>query len=539
MDMASTTNGGVEKVGNINDGDYRTYVDSLTYRFLNNDARPLFTTDADGEKLWAAYLDTFTDPEQRQFHNCNSCRRFIENFGGLVFIDVHGHLTPAVWNLYETPTELYDAVTAMIRIINKAKVTGVFLSSEPILGTPVTGKWRHVGIVQTNYRVWKSKTETAFQRMAVIKGQYTNVQRALNEFSPKLIADALAIINSEALQRSEKVLGPVQWLAVLHEKRNATIMRSKRDNMTWLAVAQAPDGFCYPRSSMAGSLLEDLESGMSLAEVKRRFDAKMRPTRYQRPQAPPSAGTVAQAEKLVAQMGIAKSLERRFATMEDIAPYLAWSPKLVDNPTNDGSVFGHLLNPTKESERLMPGAMTISWSKFERTVLLNAESMAILAPTVGSYTALVTAVHADAPPILQWDVEEVRNPVSWYLWTSGASASQFGLHGNRYHEVETIVPKPTMWNSRTDSHHEPGMVFVIKGAQESRCHGNALFPEILKSELHGVRSVIEAYSKTATIQGMEQPHVAGLMFTNTNNVTVRVKVQGTTVVTTYKIDRWD
>ena len=43
-------------------------------------------------------------------------------------------------------------------------------------------------------------------------------------------------------------------------------------------------------------------------------------------------------------------------------------------------------------------------------------------------------------------------------------------------------------------HHGAGVLFVLAGARESRQDGSALFPEILKSEFHGIRSVIEAYS---------------------------------------------
>ena len=69
----------------------------------------------------------------------------------------------------------------------------------------------------------------------------------------------------------------------------------------------------------------------------------------------------------------------------------------------------------------------MTWDKFQRTVLPSAERIEFLAPSHGSYTALVTAANAEAPPILQWDRDGARNPVSWYFWNGGSSASQFGL----------------------------------------------------------------------------------------------------------------
>ena len=70
--------------------------------------------------------------------------------------------------------------------------------------------------------------------------------------------------------------------------------------------------------------------------------------------------------------------------------------------------------------------------------------------------------------------------------------------------------------------------------------GAALFPEIMKSEFHGIRSVIEAYSKRATIEGMKDPHAAGLMLDKSStlaNIKVRVWASGGSL--DYVLDQWD
>lgn len=41
----------------------------------------LFTTDID---LWPIYMDGFEDPEDRQYHNCHACRKFIQDFGNWI-----------------------------------------------------------------------------------------------------------------------------------------------------------------------------------------------------------------------------------------------------------------------------------------------------------------------------------------------------------------------------------------------------------------------------------------------------------------------
>jgi hypothetical protein len=56
--------------------------------------------------------------------------------------------------------------------------------------------------------------------------------------------------------------------------------------------------------------------------------------------------------------------------------------------------------------------------------------------------------------------------------------------------------------------------------------------------LHEVRSVIEAFSKSATIQGAEHASACGLAFGN-GEIGITVRVKNRTGWTTCKLDRWD
>ena len=69
--------------------------------------------------------------------------------------------------------------------------------------------------------------------------------------------------------------------------------------MIWAAVASAPAGWCHVKSSIVGSLLDDIKSGMSFVTIQNRWEMKLDPTRYLRPQAAPDAGNIQQAEKVV------------------------------------------------------------------------------------------------------------------------------------------------------------------------------------------------------------------------------------------------
>lgn len=521
--------------GNYNNHGYEAFLARFNSRFLNNiqsGAEPLFTTDAEG--LFAAYLESFPEGEKRQHHNCSACRHFVDRFAGLVTIDEKGLTTPA---LLDVEDEQYGpALAAMARIVRKAKVNGVFLSSVRVLGSPETGAWRHMAVELPKSMLHARVTQTAGQAMAEKREDFININRALAEFTLPMLGQALTLLKTDSLYRSEKVRGPAQWLHDLHvakaEARN-------KANVVWRAIAVAPAGFCHPRASMVGTLLEDIAAGMDFAEVSHRFKSKMHPLQYQRPQAAPDAGAIKQAEKVVEQLGAAGSLARRFARLDEVEAI--WKPTATEAPKREGA-FGHLKAKGEAetvSMRVPPATMT--WEKFARTVLPEAEQIEFhVRAHRDNFTALVTAANADAPPILQWDLAERRNPVSWYVWNGGSAPAQYGLSVGNWYQIAAITLKPSMWNDATKHAHQgEGVIFIIEAARETRMAGAALFPEILKSEFHGIRSVIEAYSQNAEIAGIENATACGIMLHKGSSWAhvFRVTTKGRAVE--YQLDRWD
>ena len=109
------------------DRDYDILLARVQERFEANleSSGPLFTTDATG--LFQSYLDALPAVD-RQSHLCDACCRFLEAFGGLVTIDAKGVTRPAVWHALNAPDYYAPAVSALDRVVRRARVTGVFLS---------------------------------------------------------------------------------------------------------------------------------------------------------------------------------------------------------------------------------------------------------------------------------------------------------------------------------------------------------------------------------------------------------------------------
>lgn len=512
-----------------NDG-YEILEQSVIAKMTSIGDAPLFTTDA--SDLWAAYLEGIPE-DARQHYNCHACQAFIERYGGLVVIDEKGETHSAIWN-NNCPAMFQSSVLGLINSVMKAKVTGVFLSKDKVLGTPTTGQWTHLSAI--NARPFQSSLHSASEKIAEKKADFILLKTSTTEYPMAAIDQALLLLKSDALYRSEKVLGIAEWFKALLVATSNQKNCKLRDNLIWRAVALAPPGYCHLTNTVIGTLLDDIVSGMGFDQASARFAAKMHPLQYQRPQAAPSAGNIERAEKLVESLGIARSLVRRFARFDEIQ--CIWKPRAALEEAAKGGVFSHLTPKGKSHmpEMDMP-PISITWRKFSEEVLPEAISIRLLVKSYDNFTAILTAEHMDAPPVLQWDSMEKRNPCSWYVYHGGSPASQWNLVTG-YQKVTGICFKPSMWQDGNE-HHGKGLVFVLEGARDSKKNqGNALFPETLKADLREVRSVIEAYSKSAEILGYEEASVCGLAWGGQKEEAI-VRVTTELGTAAYRLDRWD
>jgi hypothetical protein len=564
----------------------------------------LFTTDTRPTSVWNGYL--YNLPEyRRQHYDCRCCRRFIETYGSLVRIDPKsGVARTLLWHDEDRPCigeqvpffePSFVALSSLV-----SRVTGVFLSSDAVWGTPSsTVAWgnnirtglprRHQGVVWThlhgrNPSVWKNPVQTAAQAMAEKKQDYALLWHALATYRESLVKQALFVLENDTVARSEKALGVCRWFLELHQKLTPLAVRAdydwkdqhrcpQRNNLVWLAVATAPPGFCHLGNTMIGTLLDDLAQGMELRIVQSRWAAKMHPLQYQRPWSPPSEGTIKQAEKIVEQMKSAGSLERRFARMTDLLT-VHWESvdaKAIEREPQTG-VFSHLRSqPEQKLLELPPVKMT--WEKFCDKVLPTALAVEYQVPSNRApFFGLVTAADPSAPPILQWDglagtyesssvfpgsAEVVaketikaplpRNPVSWYFYYAGSFARDWNLAAGIWVPVKAVVPCPAHWQRPEQfKHHSEMAMFVLEGCRDLRHEkGSGFFPESLRSEYHGVRSVLEAHANSQPIAGRDEGDANGVAMQKVSLIgqgsgpwlTFRVRTREGLAV--YTLDRWD
>lgn len=439
----------------IANADYEAFLKALTQRLnttTHNGTLPVFETDAN---VWPLYLDSFSDPALRQYHNCNCCRQFLERFGHLAIITPEGELVPALWNVSDAPDLYAQAVANMANAVRRARVTGVFKSSATAWGSHEAGGWTHLSATPPAGLIYRGRSKAAHEVAAALAQDYGLLRRALAEFTRGTVTQAQELVASGHLRRANLIEGQLAWFAQLRLDSES----HRNNNRIWLAASTAPAGWTHIRSSTLGSLLEDIGVGMAFEAVKRRFEEKVDPGSYQRSQAAPSDSAIQQAEKLVERLGIAPALPRRYASLDEVYGQAVWLPAKGTTAAATSapaaamsSVFSHLHTRVPDPAlNLKVPPISITLEKFKRAILPGARSMAVRVPTDTSrFMALTTAVDVSAPPILAWDTETCRNPLAWY-YAGGVDAEMRRRVTAAGGQVDDVDIRATlMWNDRND-----------------------------------------------------------------------------------------
>jgi hypothetical protein len=503
---------------------------------------PLFETKVDPNTLWGAYLDLLP-ADRRQHYNCNACRRFVQKYGRLVSIDPGtGEQRSAVFHTPDEFPKLFrQSANVMAFLASKARVTGFYLQDSHEWGVRESNGWTHLHGTR-GFR--GSQLYKANQLAATVREDYVLLKASLDQYPPAVAAEALRVLQSDALTRSEKGQGAVEWFVTLH----ANLMKAAgryRDNLLWLAAATAPAGYCHAKNGIVGTLFDDIVAGLPFEEVSRRWAAKLHPLNYQRPKAAPTSGQIDRAEEIFRKLGAESALRRRFATLDDVLAKL-WTPQpeLVSAaPSVPGAGAFSVLRPAVVVKPFVLPPKAVTWEKFARDVLPFARTLEYRTlHGNGPFYGLVTAADPAAPPILQWDglTGHPRNPVSWYFYHGGSLARGWNLPPGEWVKVTAVFYAPPTWQELSQFRHFGEIAFLaLDGAVDGRAETHpslSLFPESLRAEFREARASIEAFNKTRAIEGWESGTANGAAFSKGSNYPLTVRVDGTD---TYLIDRWE
>ncbi len=122
-----------------------------------------------------------------------------------------------------------------------------------------------------------------------------------------------------------------------------------------------------------------------------------------------------------------------------------------------------------------------------------------------------------------------------------AGTNQWNLVAGTWAKVTGITPSPNLWHAeRPLLQHGRHTFFLLEGCRDTtEGRGRGFFTETLRSELHSVRSPLEAYNASATIEGGAEAQAAGLGMTDQKPWALTLRVRTASTVATFLIDRQD
>lgn len=469
----------------------------------------LFTVNTDG--LYEAYLAALPG-SQRQHHTCNTCKAFFKNYGGLVYLDSDLKIRSLLWDGNACSGIYRPVASAMRSFVETRAIEGVFVSKEVNLGVSRTGFWNHFAVELPRNRLFRERLLTPGQYSAAKLEDYKNLSRAVDEFKLETLLKINSMMVSSTLTRPELIVNTLNTFVEM-KKDISLLTASRRINYLWKKVGELPSATCAPRSSVLGGLVDDLQSGMKDEEAVRRYNEKVDPLYYRRATQIKS-GNVASAQKAFEKLGAYPALERRYATVDDVR--FLWRNTHQDRvvsakpSTASGSspFSGMAAKPKKVTlvnKALSPNPMKVTFARFSKEILPYAVSMYFVARRRRElFQSLTTAVNPGAIPLFRWDMEDNRNPVSWYQWIGGTTPEQYNLSSTGVHKITGICLKPSLWSG--DEKSGFGALFLIEGAKDTRYKsaGIGLFPDLLKGEFMPYRSTIDMYSRDKVLAGYDQ-----------------------------------
>ena len=430
-------NGYEELVNNIK----KTFASKLK----DNVKTPLFRTSV--SNLFDTFLKYLPDA-CRQEYTCRACQHFVDRFGGLVFIKEDGTTESAIWNIENIPGMFIEPITQMKAIVESAQVQDVFVSDYVDLGTYDTNGFHHFSAKLPRVMINTSRLKKASQVSAEKAEDYGMLKRALEKYTMPQIEQALNLLESGSLYRGSSYVAMCKWFKETKEKISSINDQSQHTNMIWKYAATAPNGFTHISGSMLVTLLDYIVDGDDFETIKRKFETNMSAENYRRSQSAPTQRAVESAEKLIEKLGLADSLRRRYAKLDELPENeFIWKSKTEKKEEVKSGVFAGVQTKTvdsNETKSVIP-QVTMTWDKFRKTILPTADKLEVKVDGTTHLMGMVTAAVPESENIMNWD-----NPFSWYYQNGIDSVikERVEAKGGKYEGCE--IRCSLLWNTRTD-----------------------------------------------------------------------------------------
>lgn len=392
---------------------------------MSKDSSRLFTVNVDTEELYNLYLDSFPAGtneiyRKRREYDCSCCRHFIRDVGNVVSIK-NGELH-TIWGINPVSDDKYNVVAAALDTYVKQKaVLGVFLKKEKRIGTPENREMLPTGKINKYEHFFVDLPEICIFKECyghTLEGdlsQFRDVRnvfkRSLDEISKEAVDTVLELIAQNSLYKG------AEWKKQLTEFKNyqkeyGKLTDEQKELWIWEKSIAAGAVIGKIRNHSIGTLLVNISEGMDLDLAVRKYEQIVAPVNYKRPKAIFTKKMLEDAKKTITELGYMDSLQRRFATLDDITVnnILFSNKDAAKRITGAMDLFDEMEQDVAIDPKRFSKVEEISAEDFIKNVLPVAKELEAYLENkhIQNMVSLIAPEVADAKTMFKWN-----NGMSW------------------------------------------------------------------------------------------------------------------------------
>lgn len=392
---------------------------------MSKDSSRLFTVNVDTEELYNLYLDSFPAGtneiyRERREYDCSCCRHFIRDIGNVVSIK-NGELH-TIWGINPVSDDKYNVVAAALDAYVKQKaVSGVFLKKEKRIGIPENREMLPTGKINKYEHFFVDLPEICIFKECyrhTLEGdlsQFRDVRnvfkRSLDEISKEAVDTVLELIAQNSLYKG------AEWKKQLTEFKNyqkeyGKLTDEQKELWIWEKSIAAGAVIGKIRNHSIGTLLVNISEGMDLDLAVRKYEQIVAPVNYKRPKAIFTKKMLEDAKKTITELGYMDSLQRRFATLDDITVnnILFSNKDAAKRITGAMDLFDEMEQDVAIDPKRFSKVEEISAEDFVKNVLPVAKELEVYLENkhIQNMVSLIAPEVSDAKTMFKWN-----NGMSW------------------------------------------------------------------------------------------------------------------------------
>jgi hypothetical protein len=434
------------------------------FQQMTQDATHLFEVELDKDEMWNLYLNSYPAGtneiyRERREHDCSCCRHFIKNIGNAVIIK--NNKVQTIWDFETGDTTYQPVIDALSQYVKSKVVSDVWISKFKKVGTDknfeelVDGKvveWQHFYLELPDKFVDKSSKSEGD-----IKGSFRDTRnvfkRSLDEISEDSLLTVLELISQNSLYKGEEWKGVLTEFLKFKKEYDKLQTVAEKDNYTWEKSVVVGGAIGKIKNHSIGTLLVNISEGMDLDTAVRKYEAIVCPENYKRPKAIYTQRMLDDAKKTLEELGYMDSLNRRYATLNDITVNnILFSNKdsakrIIGSGGSD--VFAEMSDEVSIDPKKFSRVEEVSVDDFINNVLSGVKELEVFLENKHSnnMVSLIAPENKNAPSMFKWN-----NAFSWAYTGNITDSSMKENVKSAGGNVEGVLRFSIQWN---DNEYNP------------------------------------------------------------------------------------